>query len=234
MNNGLKKTLYEISPVFLRRIVSGIKRKISNSPAAAGNHGPGEQALDLYWTEDMAKILDEWGADNAWNEIQMVMSVCKGKVLDVACGTGKTIEILNKFPQIEVHGCDISDLLIKKASDRGIPAERLKVCDATATGYPENFFDYSYSIGSLEHFTEDGIIKFIAECHRITRLGTFHMVPVSRSAKDEGWITPLQSYFNNSESWWLANFRKSYANCYAIPSKWEDQYSYGRWFLCFK
>src|SRR5215204_4158925 len=76
---------------------------------------PDSQALDVYWTEEMAKALEVWGADSAWNEIQMVMSPCKGKVLDIACGTGKTIEILSKFPLLEVHGCDISEFLIKKA-----------------------------------------------------------------------------------------------------------------------
>ena len=231
MNINIKKAVYSMSPDFLRKIFSRLK---GSGPSSNGNHDPSQQALDLYWTEDMAKILDEWGADNAWNEIQLLLCSCKGKVLDVACGTGKTIEILHKFPQIEVHGCDISDLLIKKAIDRGILMERLKVCDATDTGYNENYFDYSYSIGSLEHFTEEGIRKFIQECHRITKAGSFHMVPVSRSGKNEGWISPFQSYYNNSENWWMENFNRHYHHVYAIPSKWEDKLSFGRWYVCFK
>jgi len=218
--NTLKKIVRRVFP----GSVTGV-RQVSKSDA---------QSLDVYWTEEMAKSLEEWGADSTWNEIQMTMSVCNGKVLDIACGTGKTIEILSKFPLIEVHGCDISEFLIHKAVERGIPADRLKVCDATATGYTDEKFEYSYSIGSLEHFTEDGIHKFIAESHRITKKGSFHMVPVSRNGKDTGWITTIQSYFNNSEQWWLEKFKKHYDQVYAVPSKWEDDLSLGRWFLCFK
>jgi len=214
---------------FLKKVV----RKIF--PAVkTGLADPDAQSLDVYYTDMMAKALDEWGLDSTWNEIQMMLASCKGNVLDIACGTGKTMEILAKFPNIEVHGCDISDFLIKKAIDRGIPSQRLKVCDATATGYPDGKFDYSYSIGSLEHFTEDGIIKFIEESHRITKYGSFHQMPISRSGKDEGWMSTWQSYFNNTEQWWIDKFRKNYKDVYSIPSKWEDKWSYGRWFMCYK
>jgi ubiquinone/menaquinone biosynthesis C-methylase UbiE len=195
---------------------------------------PDSQELDVYYTEKMAKLLDEWGADSTWNEIQLLLAPCKGKILDIASGTGKTQEILAKFPNIVVYGCDISEFLIKKAIERGIPEELLKVCDATATGYPEENFDYSYSIGSLEHFTEEGIINFIAESYRITKYGSFHQIPISRNHKDNGWMRTHQSYFNNSEQWWIDKFKKNYKHVYAIPSKWEDIYSFGRWFLCFK
>ena len=100
----------------------------------------------------MAKILDEWGENNVWNEIQLLLANCKGKVLDIACGTGKTIEILKKFNEIEVYGCDISELLIQKGINRGIPNEFLKVCDATKTNYLDNEFDYSYSIRIIGTF----------------------------------------------------------------------------------
>lgn len=195
---------------------------------------PKEQDLGLYWTPEMAKILDEWGEDSVWNEIQLLLANCKGKVLDIACGTGKTIEILKKFNEIEVYGCDISELLIQKGIDRGIPIEFLKVCDATKTNYLDNEFDYSYSIGSLEHFTSAGIEDFVKESYRITSKASFHMVPTSRKQRNEGWIKTLQSYHNNSEEWWSNKFNKNYSQVYIIPSKWEDNISYGRWFICFK
>ena len=85
----------------------------------------------MYFDPEYAKILDNWGADNTWIEIQMLLCNCEGKVLDIACGTGVTISILGKYPKLEVHGCDISDLLIAKAAERGIPKDRLAVTDAT-------------------------------------------------------------------------------------------------------
>lgn len=93
-----------------------------------------------------------------------------------------------------MYGCDISDVLIQKAVDRGISKARLKVCDATNTGYENDFFDYSYSIGSLEHFTEDKLGQFVSEAYRITKHTSFHQMPVSRSGKNEGWVKRIQSF----------------------------------------
>ena len=191
-----------------------------------------KQDLDLYWDEKYAEVLENWGADNTWNEIQLILSPCKGKVLDFACGTGKTLLLLKKFDDLDLYGFDISDLLIKKAIEKGFSKERLKVADATKTNYLNKEFDYSFSIGSLEHFTLDGIDRFIGESHRITKKVSYHMIPVSKSDEDEGWMKTVQSFYNNSEGWWYKKFEKYFDRVYSIPSKWEDDISFGRWFIC--
>jgi len=193
-----------------------------------------KQDLDLYWDPIYAQVLETWGEGTTWNEIQFLLANCKGKILDIACGTGKTMEILSGIRDIEVHGCDISDLLIGKAVERGISQDWLTVCDATQMGFPDEFYNYAYSIGSLEHFTEEGISKFIAECHRVTTNNSFHMIPVSRSQKDEGWMKTVQSFHNNSVDWWLGKFKTSYNTVYVLDSKWEDTISVGKWFVCIK
>lgn len=192
----------------------------------------GQQDLDVYWDTEMAKVLETWGDGNVWDEVQFFMVNCKGKVLDIACGTGKTMGVLSKFPQIEVYGCDISDFLIDKAVERGIPMDHLLVCDASDTSYPDNYFDYAYSIGSLEHFTEDGVIKFLSECNRIVKGASFHMIPVSKSGKDEGWLKTYQSFHNNSEDWWLKKYKEIFRIVYVLNSSWEDDISFGKWFVC--
>ena len=192
------------------------------------------QDLDLYWDPKFAEMLETWGEGNVWNEIQFLMCSRQGRVLDIACGTGRTIEILSQFPALELHGCDISDLLIQKAAYRGIPKDHLRVCDATKPDYEDNFFDYSYSIGSLEHFTEEGIEKTISECNRITRFSSFHQVPVSSSGKDEGWMKTIQSFYNNSVDWWLSKFKLTYETVYVLDSVWRDEISVGKWFVCVK
>jgi ubiquinone/menaquinone biosynthesis C-methylase UbiE len=195
---------------------------------------PEAQDLDLYWDEKYAKVLDEWGKDSVWNEIQMFLSGLNGKILDIACGSGGTIKLLEKYPDIELYGFDISDLLIQKAIEKGIPLNKLRVEDATKTNYPDNEFDYSYSIGSLEHFTMEGIMNFIKESARYTKTASFHMIPVSKSGKNEGWLKTVQSFFNNSEDWWYEKFKYHYLRVYSISSKWEDAVSCGKWFVCYK
>jgi ubiquinone/menaquinone biosynthesis C-methylase UbiE len=156
-------------------------------------------------------------------------------VLDIACGTGITMEILSKQKSLELYGCDISDFLIGKALKRGIDKKYLEVCDATDMKvYKDNQFDYSFSIGSLEHFTEDGIVKFVSEVNRITKQMSFHMMPVSRSGKNEGWMKTLQSFHNNSVDWWIEKFKSKYTNVFVINSGWKDDISVGKWFICSK
>ncbi len=214
------------------RIARKLKRLVRGpAPQSTDNTGS-KQALDLYWDPEMAEILETWGYGNAWSEIQFLLATNQGRVLDIACGTGKVMEILKEFTRLEVHGCDISDFLIEKAVGRGLNPGLLKVCDATRTGYENAFFDYAYSIGSLEHFTEDGIVAFLSEARRITKHSSFHQIPVSRKG-DQGWISPYQSYFNNSVDWWLPKFRSVFPEVIVIPSSWSDERSLGMWFVCF-
>jgi ubiquinone/menaquinone biosynthesis C-methylase UbiE len=195
---------------------------------------PESQDLELYWDARMANILESWGEGNVWTEIQFLMANLKGKVLDIACGTGKCIEILSQLPSIELYGCDISDFLVKKAIDRGIPENHLVVCDATKTDYADGTFEYAYSIGSLEHFTEQGIIDFLVECRRIVKGTSFHMVPVSDKEINEGWLKTRQSFHNNSTEWWMSKFASVYTTVISLNSTWADDISTGKWFICFK
>lgn len=192
----------------------------------------GEQDLSVYWDKEMAEILDNWGENSVWKEIKLLMINCQGKVLDIACGTGKTMEVLSDLP-IQTEGCDISDLLISKAAERGIEGERLLVCDATDMPYKDNSYSHAYSIGSLEHFTELGIIQLLQECKRVTKKSSFHMIPVSKSGLNEGWLKTYQSFHNNSVEWWLEKYESVYPKVIVLESTWQDDLSVGKWFVCF-
>jgi len=230
----MKKLAHAICPPVvwnaLRRLRPPLNKQAGSSHGISGT----EQDLEMYWTPEMAAMLETWGEGNVWSEIQLLMVDRRGTALDIACGTGKTMEILSKFGGLVLYGFDISDFLIKKAEERGLPSARLRVCDATSTDYADNEFDYSYSIGSLEHFTEQGIVDFLSEASRITRRASFHMIPVSRSAKNEGWLKTIQSFHNNSVDWWMERFGPAYDDVHVIDSKWNDEISIGKWFLCLK
>lgn len=206
-------------------------RRAKRSPPARVFQGDG-QDLKLYWDPHFADVLETWGEGNAWVELPLIFAALNGKVVDIACGTGRTMEILGANKNLEVHGCDISDLLIGRAKARGISENHLVVCDATRMPYVDGAFKYGYSIGSLEHFTEDGIWQFLSECRRVVSHATFHQHPTSRSGKNEGWITTTQSYHNNSVDWWLKFYRSVYESVTVHDSVWQDEISLGRWFVC--
>ena len=225
----MKQIIRDLCPPLLWRTLQGIRRQAR--PQQVKTSGD-SQDLDLYWTPEMAQVLETWADGNAWLEVQFLMANCEGKVLDIACGTGKTMTLLDRT-RLDIKGCDISDLLIKKAVERGLPVESLEVCDATRLPYTTGEFDYSYSIGSLEHFTEEGIVKFIDEASRVTKVGSFHMMPTSRSGKDEGWMKTYQSFHNCSPSWWVNRFEKQFKRVRVLDSNWNDPISVGKWFLCY-
>lgn len=206
-------------------ILSIIKvKKIASKPSG--------QDLGIYWDSKMANLLEQWGEGSVWNEIQFLFALRKGKVLDIACGTGSAMLKLQNDRNLNIFGCDISDLLLERAVLKGINKKNLSIQDATKMKYKSKFFDYAYSIGSLEHFTEEGIIKFLKESKRVTKIASFHNIPVSRDGDDHGWIIRTQSYFNNSTLWWLKKFRRVYRQVIVIDSSWSDQRSLGKWFIC--
>ena len=226
----MNKILKQLCPPIVFSVEHRLRQALSKSTRAP--HPGGTQDLDLYWDPTMADLLETWGEGNAWNDVQLLFAHRSGKVLDIACGTGKVIEILSRFPSLELHGCDISDLLLSRAAKRGISPERLLMTDATKMIYADKSFDFAYSIGSLEHFTEEGIVKCLAENLRICAGPTFHMIPVSRDGVDHGWITPYQSYFNNSDAWWMSKCKQVYSSVTFLESSWSDNISEGRWMMC--
>lgn len=231
MAEKVKKVARAIFPPILWNALVAVRRKASvRQVSASGDH----QDLDLYWDAEMAELLERWGEGTAWAEVQFLMSARSGRVLDIACGTGVVMRRLSRFPDLELHGCDISDVLIGKAINAGIPVERLTVCDATQMPYLDHEFDFSYSIGSLEHFTVDGLAETISEAGRVTRIASFHMLPTSRSGKDEGWLKTYQSMHNCSVEWWTEKFAKVFADVFVLDSSWNDNISVGKWFVCIK
>jgi|TARA_B110000483_G_scaffold227198_1_gene288743 ubiquinone/menaquinone biosynthesis C-methylase UbiE len=193
------------------------------------------QDTEIYNKEITAEKLDDWGKDNVWNEIQFLIKNENGNILDLACGTGRNIIDLKKInKKSNFYGCDISQQLIDIAIQNGVIKDNLKCVDATLIDYPKEFFDYSYSIGSLEHFTEEGIDNVVNKLHHVTKIASYHMMPVSRKNINEGWIKTYQTFHNNSENWWVDKFKKKFNRVYVVNSSWNDFISNGRWFLCYK
>jgi len=235
VNNQLREFAKDLTPPFIWKLARKARSIVRRSLTSAENrqeNGGKRQELDIYWDPKMAEVLETWGEGNAWHEIRLLLVRRHGKVLDIACGTGRVMTIVQKETGLDVHGCDISDFLISKAVHRGLKSEKLLVCDATNMPYEENLFEYAYSIGSLEHFTQEGIDQVFNACKRVVNNTSFHMIPVSRSGKDEGWITPYQAYFNNSVGWWTRKAEAVFQNVEVLDSLWEDDRSVGRWLVC--
>ena len=211
--------------IYIKNLIRRNKIKINKN----------EQDIKIYDTKLTADKLNEWGKGTTWNEIQMFFISKKGKILDLACGTGLNILDLKKLnPDAEIYGCDISQNLINICIDSGIDKKMLICKDATQIEFGENFFDYSYSIGSLEHFTEQGLEDVIKKLHFITKKYSIHMMPVSKKNVNEGWIKTYQTFHNNNTDWWIGKFKNNFSKVDVINSSWADHISIGKWFICYK
>ena len=206
-----------------------IKQRLKNKKII-----PEKQDLDVYWNKDFRDELDNWGKNNVWPEIKYLTKFLKGSILDMCCGTGSTINYIYSNKNLDFYGFDISDYLIDGSKKFKINHKNLKVEDATNTNYSDGEFDYSYSIGSLEHFTETGIDQFLSESARITKKISMHQIPIARDKEFEGWLVLDQSYFNMSEDWWLTKFNKYFSRIEIVDSLWSDPISNGKWFIAYK
>ena len=170
-----------------------------------------KQYLDVYWDDSYMETSLNWGENTVWNEIQYLLASAEGKVLDIACGPASVMSVLDKTNKnIKSYGCDISDRLVEIAIKMGISKDRIKVADATNLNYKDNYFDYSYSIGSLEHFTEEGIDAFVDNCFRVTKVASYHQIPTCKEGRLTGWINLQQSFHNMPISWWKEKFLKKF------------------------
>tara|TARA_B100001093_G_scaffold336111_1_gene320973 strand:+ start:5358 stop:6050 length:693 start_codon:yes stop_codon:yes gene_type:complete len=211
--------------IYIKSLIAKNKKLVSQD----------KQDIQIYDTDLTAEKLSEWGKGSTWNEIQMFFVSKKGNILDVACGTGLNMRDIKKLsPEANVYGCDISKNLIDICLKSGIESKNLICSDAIKIDFPENFFDYSYSIGSLEHFTEKGLDEVIEKLHFITKNYSIHMMPVSKKNQNEGWIKTYQTFHNNSVEWWIDKFNKKFSNVLVVDSSWNDHISVGKWFVCFK
>ncbi len=219
----------EVIKLFIPPILLALKNKLAFSTAAK------VQATISDWNESNA-LLETWGKNSVWNEIELLLHNEKGKVLDLGCGNGVTAARLSKFEQLTVHGCDISEGLIEKAKQRSQHPERFFLCDVTDLSKILNVeYDIIFSIGLLQYIPENKVEQLAKDLARTTKKFSFHQIPVSATNENEGIINSWHAYLNNSSEWWEMKFRTAFPNVRILDSCWSHPgISAGKWILCYK
>lgn len=109
------------------------------------------------------------------------------RILDFGCGVGKsTYPFKLKYPEAEVHGCDISAPCLKLAHLRATEAG-LEIYysqqNMEATDYPDNYFDLIHTTFIQHEFPLKALEKITREAFRILKPGglyvnlDFHSAP---------------------------------------------------------
>lgn len=87
----------------------------------------------------------------------------KGKFLDIGCGTGKALGMIDKNV-FKVYGIEVSQSSIKRCRQKGIDC---RLYNGKIIPYKNNFFDVAGSFNVLEHV--DNPVIFLNESIRIVK-----------------------------------------------------------------
>ena len=125
------------------------------------------------------------------------------KILDVGCGKGFLLYDFTKVvPNLELHGIDVSEYAIATAKEE--IKERLQVGNATSLPYPDNYFDFVFSITTLHNLHCYDLDKALREIERVSKKNKYVCVESYRNEEEKAnllyWQVTCEA-FNTPEEW---------------------------------
>ena len=125
------------------------------------------------------------------------------KILDVGCGKGFLLYDFTKVvPNLELHGIDVSEYAIATAKEE--IKERLQVGNATSLPYPDNYFDFVFSITTLHNLHCYDLDKALREIERVSKKNKYVCVESYRNEEEKAnllyWQVTCEA-FNTPEDW---------------------------------
>ena len=116
------------------------------------------------------------------------------KILEIGCGVGWVLKILQEVGYQNVIGIDASDKAIEICGSE----INAFVGDIVKTEYEDDQFDVAISIGTWEHVLKDNMTESILEFLRIAKTGVFWI--------DKG--DDINHCFDEDEDKWVVRFQK--------------------------
>lgn len=129
------------------------------------------------------------------------------KILDVGCGKGFLLYDFTKvLPGIEIHGIDISDYAIANSKEE--VRDRLQIGNATALPFPDNYFDFVYSITTLHNLHCYDLDKALHEIQRVAKDKKYICVESYRNEVEKAnllyWQVTCEAFYTPEEwDWWF-------------------------------
>lgn len=125
------------------------------------------------------------------------------KILDVGCGKGFLLYDFTKVvPDLELHGIDISQYAIDHSKEE--IKDRLQVGNATSLPFPDNYFDFVFSITTLHNLHSYELDKALREIERVSKKNKYICVESYRNEEEKAnllyWQVTCEA-FNTPEAW---------------------------------
>jgi SAM-dependent methyltransferase len=129
------------------------------------------------------------------------------KVLDIGCGKGFLLyEMLLLEPGLEIHGIDISPYAIENAKEE--IKDRLQVANAIQLPFPDNYFDFVFSITTLHNLHNYDLDKALREMERVGKKSKYVCVESYRNETEKAnllyWQVTCEAFCTPEEwDWWF-------------------------------
>ena len=129
------------------------------------------------------------------------------KILDVGCGKGFLLYDFTKVvPDLELHGIDISEYAIANSKEE--IKDRLQVGNATSLPYPDNYFDFVFSINTLHNLHCYDLDKALREIERVGKNNKYICVESYRNEEEKAnllyWQVTCEAFNTLQEwDWWF-------------------------------
>ena len=129
------------------------------------------------------------------------------RVLDIGCGKGfQLYELTQLLPGLDVWGTDISEYAIKHAKND--IKDRLLVCNANDLPFPDNHFDFVFSINTLHNLHNYDLDKALREMERVGKQHKYLCVESYRTEEEKTnllyWQVTCEAFCTPEEwEWWF-------------------------------
>src|SRR5277367_6110937 len=146
--------------------------------------------------------------EGRWEKVARLMAAQYGikpgdKILDIGCGKGFLLYDFTKVvPGVEVFGIDISSYAI--ANSKSEISDRLQVGNAISLPFPDQHFDFVYSITTLHNLHCYDLDKALREMQRVSKNNSYLCVESYRNEIEKAnllyWQVTCEA-FNTQEEW---------------------------------
>lgn len=123
------------------------------------------------------------------------------KVLDIACGTGNSLQLINQaMPDVALYGIDLSPAYIRKANEnlahtKGIVPAQLVQANAEKLPFVDKFFEATTSTFLFHELPAQARQNVIDEAFRVTKPGGVFVICDSVQIVDTPEFKPLMENF---------------------------------------
>jgi SAM-dependent methyltransferase len=125
------------------------------------------------------------------------------RVLDVGCGKGfQLVELQKVVPGLIVHGLDISDYALENAHES--VKDSLVLGTAAKLPFPDNYFDYVFSINTLHNLSNNDLFCALRDIERVAKHKAYICVESYRSESEKTNLLYWQvtcEQFNTPDDW---------------------------------